>query len=241
MTGAVPARCGRMPPSGASAPTAGAALALAALATCLAPGSGTAAEAPEATAAADAAPTTTGNVSALWYSLPDQADFGVGVAAVNRGPLRLEARVNYEALDAGSLFLGWRWAGTRGGADDDAWSVEATPMLGVAFGSIRAVVPALLASVRWRRFDVYLEAEAVRDLDDSDASFLYAWSELGWSPVEWLRVGLVGQRTRLVASERSLQRGLFAQVLLGPATLSAYAFNPEVSSRYLVVGLSVQF
>ena len=216
-----------------------AAFVLAAL--CLLPGPATAAE---AGSAADAAPETTASVSAMVYALPDQENFGVGVGAVNRGPWRLEARVNYEALDSGSLFLGRRWAGTArptDGAEEDSWSFEATPMLGVAFGSIRAVVPALLASVGWRSFDLYVEAEYVRDLDDADASFFYAWSELGWSPVDWLRVGLVGQRTRLVASERSLQRGAFAQILLGRATLSAYAFNPEASSRYFVFGLTVAF
>jgi hypothetical protein len=244
MTRAAPARRGRTPTPGAATWAAGAALVLAALVAGLAPGAATAAEAAEAAevpAAAEAAPQTTASASAMLYALPDQENFGVGVAAVNRGPLRLEARVNYEAIDAGSLFLGWRWAGAGGAAAEDAWSVEVTPMLGVAFGSIRAVVPTLLASVRWRRFDLYVEAEAVRDLDDSDASFFYAWSELGWSPLEWLRVGLVGQRTRLVASERSLQRGPFVQVLLGRVTLSGYAFNPEASSRYFVFGLSGQF
>lgn len=170
-----------------------------------------------------------------YYAMRDEPDFGVGVASLDRGPLHLEARWNYEARDAGSIFAGWKWKG------GDAVTWEVTPIVGALFGSAHGVVPGLEASVAWREVDFYTEIEYVYDRTDSSASYWYAWSELGWKPAEWLRVGLAGQRTRVVATGRELQRGVFAQVFIGKATLGVWAFNPDSGSNYTIVSLGVRF
>ena len=176
-----------------------------------------------------------GNVTGYYYAMRGEPDFGVGVAALNRGPLHLEARYNYEVHDAGSLFLGWNFSG------GDSVTFQITPIIGALVGGARGVVPGFEASVAWQTLDAYIEAEYVHDTENASDRYYYAWSELGWKPVEWLRVGIVGQRTRTVHTDRDLQRGLFAQVMLGKATLSAYAFNPDSASRYAIVALGVQF
>ncbi len=180
-------------------------------------------------------PAWSGAVTGMYYAMRDQPDFGVGVGSLDRGPLHLEARYNYEARNAGSAFVGWKFAG------GDSVSYELTPIIGGLFGAARGVVPGLEASIGWRSFDVYVEAEYVRDLDDSSASYFYSWTELGWKPLEWLRVGLVGQRTHTVDNGRDLQRGIFGQVSVGKATLGVYAFNPDSGSRYVIVSLGVEF
>jgi hypothetical protein len=174
-------------------------------------------------------------VTGFYYAMRDQPDFGVGVASLDRGGLHLEARYNYEARDAASTFVGWKFEG------GDAVTFAVTPIVGALFGAARGFVPGVEAGVGWRAFDVYVEAEYVRDLEQSDASYYYAWSELGFRPVEWLRVGLVGQRTRTVDTGRDLQRGVFGQLTLGKGTLGVYAFNPDSGSRYVIVSLGVQF
>ena len=188
-----------------------------------------------AEADAPSEPAWSGAVTGMYYAMRDQPDFGVGVASLDRGPLHLEARYNYEARDAGSAFVGWKFAG------GDSVSYELTPIIGGLFGAARGVVPGLEASIGWRAFDVYVEAEYVRDLDESSASYFYSWTELGWKPVEWLRVGLVGQRTHTIDNGRDLQRGIFGQVVVGKATLGVYAFNPDSGSRYVIVSLGVEF
>jgi len=95
--------------------------------------------------------------------------------------------------------------------------------------------------VSWRALDIYLEAEYVRDLNHSSESYVYSWTELGWRPVEWLRVGFVGQRTRTVDTGRDIQRGVFGQIPIGPATVTVYFFNPDVGSRYIIASLGVRF
>jgi hypothetical protein len=118
---------------------------------------------------------------------------------------------------------------------------EVTPIVGALFGSARGVVPGVEASVAYGTLDAYIEAEYVRDLEQSSASYFYAWSELGWTPVQWLRIGLVGQRTRVVDNGRDLQRGAFLQLRGGNATLGIYAFNPDSGDRYVIISLGVQF
>jgi len=185
--------------------------------------------------AADAESPVSGNVTGFYYAMRDQPDFGVAVAAINRGALHLEARYNYEVRDAGSLFVGWKFSG------GDAVTFEITPILGALFGAGRGVVPGVEASVAYGSVDAYIEAEYVHDTAHSSDSYYYSWSELGWKPLAWLRVGLAGQRTRVVQTGRDLQRGLFAQFILDKATLSVYAFNPDSGSRYAILALGVQF
>jgi hypothetical protein len=181
------------------------------------------------------APKTSGSVTGSFYAMRDQPDFGVGVAALNHGSLRLEARYNYEARNSTSVFAGWKFAG------GDSVTYEITPIIGGLFGDASGVIPGIEASVAWRNFDAYIEAEYVRDLDVKDDSYFYMWSELGWRPVEWLRVGFVGQRTRVIDNDRDIQRGVFAQATMGAATISLYAFNPESASRYVIISLGMAF
>ncbi len=157
------------------------------------------------------------------------------ILAADRGALHLEARVNYESIGARSAFVGW----TFSGGETLAW--ELTPLLGGAWGATQAFVPGLEASVAWRRLDLYVEAEYVRDSKAHDDSYFYAWSELGFRPVEWLRVGVVGQRTRAYGGERDIQRGPFAQVTLGPFTLGGFWFNPGSDDQVFVGALGVAF
>jgi len=181
-------------------------------------------------------PPSSASITGYYYLMRDQPDFWVGIASLDRGALRLEARYNYEASDSTSLFAGWRFAGRHG---ELAW--EVTPLLGGLFGQVRGVVPALEASLAYGVVDLYVEAEYVRDLDRSADSYFYLWSEIGWSPLEGLRVGLAGQRTRTIDSGRDVQLGVFAQVTTGPATWSFYAFNPDGSRRYVILSLGATF
>jgi hypothetical protein len=157
------------------------------------------------------------------------------IAAADRGPLHLEARYSYEQLNATSAFVGW----TFSGGDTVSW--EITPLLGGVWGSRLGYVPGFEASVAWKRIDVYIEAEYVSDRRDRNESFTYAWSELGFKALDWLRVGLAGQRTRVYRSEREIVRGPFAQASFGRATLGAYWFNPGASDQVFVGSIALSF
>jgi hypothetical protein len=157
------------------------------------------------------------------------------IAAADRGPLHLEARFNYESVGARSAFAGW----TLSGGEAITW--EVTPLLGGAWGATQAFVPGMEASVAWGRLDFYIEAEGVRDRSERTASYVYAWSELGLRPVEWLRAGLVAQRTKAYGGERDIQRGPFAQATWGRVTIGGYWFNPGSKNQVLVASIGTVF
>jgi hypothetical protein len=172
----------------------------------------------------------------MYYSPPDQDNFLLVIATADRESLHLEARYNYEALDTGSLFAGWTFSG------GDTLSYELTPILGAVFGDTQGFAPGFEASLAYGIADFYIEAEYLYDLENHEDSYTYAWSELGFSPLEWLRFGLVGQRTRVYSSDRDIQRGGFAQLVLGKATIGFYVFNPDDRADQLaILSLSAEF
>lgn len=156
------------------------------------------------------------------------------IALADRGPLHLEARYNYESVGARSVYVGWAFAG----GDALSWSV--TPIVGGAWGTTQSFIAGFEASASWRTLDFYVEAEYV-PTSSRDDSYTYAWSELGWRPVEWLRLGAVGQRTRTYGSGREFQRGPFAQITWKAVTIGAYWFNPGASEQVVVGMVAVKF
>ena len=157
------------------------------------------------------------------------------IASADRGSLRLEARYNYESIGARSAFVGW----TFSGGDEFTWEVR--PLLGGVWGTTQGFVPALEASLAWKKLDFYVEAEYVRDSGEHTNSYFYAWSELGFQPVEWLRVGMAAQRTRAYGGDRDLQRGPFAQVTWGPVTIGGFWFNPGSKDQVFVGSIGATF
>jgi len=176
------------------------------------------------------------SVTASYYSFRNQDNFFLGVATAEKGPLHIEARYNYEAIDSGSLFAGWKFSG------GEKITYELTPILGAVFGAKEGIAPGFEASIGYGIVDFYTETEYVRDLEERQESFTYSWNELGLSPLEWLRFGLVRQRTLVYQSERDIQRGFFAQVKYRKATLGVYDFNPDDSaSQFTVFSLGFEF
>ncbi|SFN51195.1 hypothetical protein [Variovorax sp. OV329] len=163
------------------------------------------------------------------------ANYTSAIATADRGALHLEARYNYEAVGARSAFIGWNFSG----GDEFTW--ELTPMVGGAWGATRALVPGLEASFAWKRLDFYTEAEYVRDRNERGSSYFYSWSELGYKPLDWLRVGAVAQRTRAYGGDRSIQPGPFAQVTWRRFTVGGYWFNPGSDDQVVVVSIGASF
>jgi hypothetical protein len=175
------------------------------------------------------------SLSGYYFALPNASDYFVGIAAANRGPLRLEARYNYENIDAGSVFAGWNVAA------GERLRISVTPMLGLVFGTTRGIAPGVEIGVQAAPFDFYFEGEYVFDWRGARESFFYAWSELAATPVAWLRTGFVAQRTAIDQSDRELQLGGFVQLLLGRINLGAYLFNPGSSDWFFATGVELGF
>jgi len=144
-----------------------------------------------------------------------------------------QARYNYEAVRSASAFVGANagWGQTV--------KLNVTPMIGGVLGDVRGLVPALRLTVAWWKLDLYSESEVVVDLGDPGASFFYQWSELGVSPLGWLRAGLVVQRSRVFQTPLDIQRGLFASVTVGFLTMTLYELNAGWTTPTWVGAVSV--
>lgn len=169
------------------------------------------------------------------YFVPDDEDFALPIVTADRGPLHLEARYNYESPDTGSLFAGWTFE------TGSTLVFEATAMLGAVFGDLDGIAPGYELTLSYDRFSLYDEGEYVVDLDDSDNNFLYNWLELSYLPLDWLRIGLVAQRTRAYETELDVQRGLLAGFSYKNAEFAVYLFNPGGEDETVVCSLAASW
>jgi hypothetical protein len=175
------------------------------------------------------------SASAYTYLVPDDRDYVQPTFTADRGWLHLEARYNYEALDSGSAWAGYNF----NGGEKLAW--EFTPMLGGVFGDTRGIAPGYKGSLSWWKLELYSEGEYVFDTDKSSDSFLYNWSELTLSPVDWFRFGLVTQRTRLYKTDRDIQRGVLVGFTWKMMDLSAIVLNPDENKPTFVIAFALTF
>jgi hypothetical protein len=185
------------------------------------------------TAAAE--PAWSVRVSANTYLIPDDDNYLQPTVTADRGALHIESRYQYEDRNSTSMFLGWNLA------FGDAVKLSFTPMFGGVFGQTAAVVPALEADITWRRFEAYTEGEYVIDAGDRSSSFLYNWSEVSVWATEWLRGGIVTQRTRVLRTPRDIQRGLLIGAAVSRIESAFYLFNPGSTDQFIVVSVGVRF
>ncbi len=169
------------------------------------------------------------------YFPPDAANYLQPTLTADREWLHLEARYNYEALDAGSIWFGYNFSG----GDKVVW--EFSPMLGGVSGKITGVAPGYHGSLQWRKLELYSEGEYVIDTADSSASYFYNWSELTLSVLDGLSFGVVTQHTRVYRSDREIQRGLLAGFSCKRADLIGYVFNPDSRTPTVVIALRVSW
>ena len=141
-------------------------------------------------------------LSGALYVLPDEADFVQPTFKADRGLSPFRDPVQLRGPRLGVLL---RRGELR--ARGDKVKLALTPMVGGLVGQTDGIIPALEADLTVGPFEAYGEAEYVFDLNDSSSKYFYMWSELSVWPTEWLRAGMVTQRTRVYQTERDIQRG----------------------------------
>lgn len=174
-------------------------------------------------------------LSGALYVLPDEGDYVQPTFKADHGLFHFETRYNYEDRDSTSFFVGANFE------FGDELKLVLTPMIGGVAGQTNGIVPALEADFTVGPFEAYAEAEYVFDLDDGDSKYFYMWSELSLWPTEWLRAGVVTQRTRVYRSDRDIQRGLLVGFTLERLDGTVYLFNPGADDHFTVVSLGVSF
>jgi hypothetical protein len=197
-----------------------------------------AASAQEAAAPPPTAEAKTGwefNASVYGYFVPQDRDYGQPTVTADHGALHLEARYNYEGIDTGSAWVGWNFG------VGEKLRLDATLMAGGVFGDTRGAAPGYELTLSYDRFELYSEGEYVFDVEDSANNFFYNWTQLGYSPLEWLTVGLASQKTKVYQTDLGVQRGLFVAFAYKSLTLSVYVFNLGWEAPTVVSALAFHF
>ena len=175
------------------------------------------------------------NASAYTYLLPDDRNYVNLNFTADRGGLHLEARYNYEAQKAGSLWLG------RNFSFGEKLVLAVTPMVGGVFGDLNGIAPGYNLSLSYWKVELSSQSEYVFDLEDRSGNFFYTWSELTYSPVDWFRTGLVVQRTKAYETELDIQRGLLAGFSYKKIDFTAHVFNFGWTDPTVVLAVGVNF
>ena len=167
--------------------------------------------------------------------VPDDRDFVAAAFTADRDWLHLEAHYNYEDLETGSLWAGYNFS------VGEQLVLEATPMLGGVFGNTTGIAPSCKLSLSYGRFELYSEGGYVFDVGDSFGNFFYIWSELTYSLVDWLQVGLVATRSNAYETDLDIERGFLVGFSYKRVDFTTYVFNLGWDAPTVAFSVGVHF
>jgi hypothetical protein len=157
------------------------------------------------------------------------------ILAADRDWLHLEARYNYENLRTGSLWVGYTFSGGK------RLAFTVTPMIGGVLGGTTGIAPGLEASLTYKKVQLSFSNEYVFDKGLRSSSFYYDWPQLTYSPVHWLHMGLVAQRTKVYRTSLDTQRGFFFGLSHKKTELTTYVLNGALSGPVVLLAAGVRF
>jgi hypothetical protein len=208
------------------------------------------AQSPEVPASAQAEAKTSGAPGAASNAAPNPWAFSLTTSGyiVPGGPnylspdftadrswLHLEGRYNSEALETGSLWVGRNFSAGK------KLVLNVTPMFGGVFGSLNGVAPGFLFALTYKQVQLYSSGEYVIDTQNRNDNFFYSWNQLTYSPLKWLQVGLVSQRTRVYHTSLDVQRGVLVGVTYKKVNFTTNIFNFGWTTPTEVLQLGLNF
>ena len=164
------------------------------------------------------------------YIAPHSSFLTSPVFTADHNHLHLEARYGYEDRYLGSLWAGYNFSG----GSTLKWTL--TPMLGVVVGQRTGLAPGLEGSLTYKRLSFSSSAEYVFDVKDHTNNFFYAWPQLTYAPVDWLRVGIAAQHTKLYNSKFTTDYGPEISVSHKRLYFTTYILNVDNPTVILELG-----
>ena len=153
----------------------------------------------------------------------------------DKGNLHLEARYNYEDLKTFSGWVGYNFFG------GDEFEYFITPMLGAAIGRTDGIAPGLEFTLGYAGFELYSESEYLFDFASSEYNFFYSWTDLTYSPLDWLWFGISGQMTKEFETELEIDRGLILGGSYRNFEITGYFYNAFTDDAFFMLALSIEF
>jgi hypothetical protein len=195
-------------------------------------------EAPGSAPAKSPSPVTnpwTFNLTIDGFIIPDGISYVNPVLSADRSWLHLEARYNSENLRTGSVWVGYNFAAGK------KLVLNVTPMIGGVFGRTTGIAPGCEASLTYKKVQLSITNEYVFDTTDKSGNFYNTWPQLTYSPLDWLQVGLVAQRTRAFQTSLDVQRGFLVGVTHKDWDSTVYVFNAGFTGPTVVLEVGWNF
>lgn len=191
----------------------------------------------------DSPPSGQGDAARLWsfavtvagYIVPHDRSYASPTFSGDRKHLHVEARYNYEDAETGSLWAGYNFSSGKN------FTLEFTPMIGGVFGNTTGFAPGYNFMLAHKNIELSSQSEFVVSLKESSNSFFYTWSELSYSPTDWLRAGFVAQRTKAYHTELDIQRGILLGFSRKRVDFTTYVFNVGWTDPTVVLSLGFTF
>ncbi len=157
------------------------------------------------------------------------------VVSADKNHLHLEARYNYEDLNTGSVFAGYNFhAG-------DSLEVSFTPIFGGIFGNSDGVASGFLFELNYQKIGISSEGEYFFSSDEKESNFFYSFSEIVYSPADWIWFGIAGQRTRAYKTDLEVQRGFVVGFAIENLEISGYVMNLGWDDVFGLVSVGYHF
>jgi hypothetical protein len=153
----------------------------------------------------------------------------------DKGNLHFEARYNYEDLKTASAWVGYNVFG------GDEFEYFITPMVGGAFGRTNGIAPGLEFTLSYIGFELYSESEYLFDFESNENNFFYSWTDLTYSPIDWLWFGISGQLTKLYETELETDRGLLLGVEYQNFEFTGYYYHAFTDDDFFMLALTTDF
>jgi hypothetical protein len=157
------------------------------------------------------------------YFVPGEQGYADPIVTADHGWLHLEGRYNYEDLHTGSAWLGYNFDFSSRNPEKQL-DLTLTPMIGGVFGRTDGIAPGLEASLTYKKLNFWVSNEYVFDTHDSANNFFYTWPQLTYTPIDWLHVGFVAQRT--VAIESDTEYGFLFGLTHKKTEFTSYILSP---------------
>ena len=174
------------------------------------------------------------NTGLYFYFIPEDF-FLLPIVKAGRDKLHLEVRYNYEDRQTVSTWIGYNFQ------TGEELEFSAVPMIAAVLGQSNGIAPGLELDIVYKSFELYSEAEYLFNIEDGHSNFFYNWSELTFSPTDWLWFGVVGQRTRIYQTELEIQRGMLLGVTYQNWQFTGYLFNMFSDDSFVVLSLAADF
>jgi hypothetical protein len=169
------------------------------------------------------------------YVVPHAEFYASPTFTADRDWLHLEARYNYEDQYTGSAWVGYNFSFGH------KLKLDITPMIGGVIGNTTGIAPGYEFSLTYKKLSLSSTGEYVFDTKDHNGSFFYSWPELTYSLMDWLRVGLVAQRTKAYHTDLDVQRGFLVGFSHKKLEFTTYVFNAGWTEPTLVFEGGINF